>query len=102
MEFLQSTSNASQPSSSELPYSEFSSIESRYEDPLVQLAKEVEQQPFTTHKSLERSLECRQQALQQNQIQDQYLVFTSVPPAQSSKLSDDRRERASIVDSLTI
>ncbi|KAL5332410.1 hypothetical protein BJX70DRAFT_384225 [Aspergillus crustosus] len=90
MDFLRSTSNASQHSSSELSYSEFSSVESESEDPLAQLAKEVEQQPFTTNKSLEKSLECRQRALQQDQTRDQYLVFTSVPPAQSSKLSDDR------------
>lgn len=90
MDFLRSTSDAaSQSLSSELSYSEFSSIESKSEDPLAQLAKEVKQQPFTTNKSLRNSLERRQQALQQDQTQDQYLVFTSVPPAQSSRLSDD-------------
>ncbi|KAL4913673.1 hypothetical protein BDW62DRAFT_214054 [Aspergillus aurantiobrunneus] len=76
MDFLQSTSKASQPSSSELSNSEFSSVESESEDPLVQLTKEVKQQPFTTNKSLEKSLECRHQALQQDQTRDQYLVFT--------------------------
>ncbi|KAL4939670.1 hypothetical protein BDV06DRAFT_198355 [Aspergillus oleicola] len=90
MDFFRSASKVSQPSSSELSYSEFSSVKSKSEDPLAQLAKEVKQQPFTTNKSLEKSLECRQQALQQNQTRDQYLVFTSVPPAQSLKLSDDR------------
>ncbi|KAL4869476.1 hypothetical protein BDV12DRAFT_208562 [Aspergillus spectabilis] len=77
MDFLRSTSNTSQLSSSELSCSELSSVESESGDPLAQLAKEVKQQPFTTNKSLEKSLECRQQALQQDQTQDQYLVFTS-------------------------
>lgn len=90
MDLLRSTSNASQSSSSELSYSEFSSVESESEDPLAQLAKEVKQQLFTTNKSLQKVLEHRQKALQQDQTRDQYLVFTSVPPAQSSKLSDDR------------
>ena len=91
IDFLQSTSDtASQSSSSELSYSKFSSIESKSEDPLTQLAKEVKQQPFTTNESLRNSLERRQRALQQDQTRDQYLVFTSVPPAQSSRLSDDR------------
>ncbi|KAL4782093.1 hypothetical protein BJX76DRAFT_349638 [Aspergillus varians] len=76
MDFLQSTSNASQSSSSELLYSEFSSVESESEDPLAQLAKEVKQQPFTTNKSLQKVLEHHQQALQQDQTRGQYLVFT--------------------------
>lgn len=100
MEFFQSTSNASQPSSSELSNSEFSSVEPGSEDPLVQLMKEVKEQPFTTNKSLEKSLELRHRAFQQNQPPDQYFVFSFVPPAQSSKLSDDRSEQASTVDSL--
>ncbi|KAL4983783.1 hypothetical protein BDW68DRAFT_168186 [Aspergillus falconensis] len=90
MDLPRSTSNESQPSYSELSYFDFLSVESKSKDPLAQLAKEVQQQPFTTNKSLEKSLECRQRALQQDQTRDQYLVFTSVPPAQSSKLSDDR------------
>jgi hypothetical protein len=60
VDFLPSTSNAYQPSSSELSGSEFSSVESESEDSLVQLTKEVKQQPFTTSNSLEESLECRQ------------------------------------------
>ncbi|KAJ5082333.1 hypothetical protein N7532_011376 [Penicillium argentinense] len=90
MDFLRSTSNASQSSSSEPSPSEFSSVEPEPEDPLAQLAKEVKQQPFTTKESLTKSLERRQRALQQDQTRDQYLIFTSVPPAQSSRLSDDR------------
>jgi hypothetical protein len=90
MDFVRSTSNASRSSSSELSHPEFSSIESESEDPLAQLAKGVKQQPFTTKESLQKSLERRQRALQQDQTRDQYLVFTSVPPAQSSRLSDDR------------
>jgi hypothetical protein len=74
-DFLQSTSDTPQPS---------------YEDPLAQLVREVEQQPFTTNQSLQGSLNRRQQPLQQDQIRDQSLVFTSVPPAEASRLSDDR------------
>ncbi|KAJ5994947.1 hypothetical protein N7481_001924 [Penicillium waksmanii] len=70
--------------------SEFSSVESESEDPLAQLAREAKQQPFTTKESLQKSLEHRQRALQQDQTWDQYLVFTSVPAAQHSRLSDDR------------
>jgi hypothetical protein len=90
MDFLRSISNVSQSSSSELSLSEFSSVESESEDPLAQLAKEAKQQPFTTKESLQKTLEHCQRALQQDQIWDQYLVFTSVPPAQHSRLSDDR------------
>lgn len=59
-------------------------------DPLAQLAEEVQQQPFTTRKSLEKSLECSQRVLEQDQTQNQHLIFTSVPPEQSSKVGDDR------------
>ncbi|EED15602.1 conserved hypothetical protein [Talaromyces stipitatus ATCC 10500] len=76
MAFLRSISNASLSSSSELSYSEFSSVESESEDPLAQLAKEVKQQPYTTNESLQKSLERRQRALQQDQTRDQHLVFT--------------------------
>ncbi|EAW13241.1 uncharacterized protein ACLA_016870 [Aspergillus clavatus NRRL 1] len=69
--------------------SEFSSVESESEDPLAQLAKEVTQQPFTNNKHFHKSLECHQRALQQDQTRDQYLVFTSVPPKQLSKLSSE-------------
>ncbi|KAJ5272660.1 hypothetical protein N7478_007785 [Penicillium angulare] len=82
------TSNTSQ--SSELSTFEFSSVESESEDPFMLLAKDVKQQPFTTNTSLQKSLERRQRELQQDQTRDQYLVFTSVPPEQSSRLSDDR------------
>ncbi|KAJ5562787.1 hypothetical protein N7535_002767 [Penicillium sp. DV-2018c] len=85
---MDSPSNASQ-SPSELSSTEFSSVESFSEDPLAQLANEVKQQRFTTNKSLQNSLECRRRALEQDQTRDQYLVFTSVPQAQSSRLSDD-------------
>ncbi|KAJ5281418.1 hypothetical protein N7478_006790 [Penicillium angulare] len=78
-------SNVPQSSSPEL-----SSVESESADTLVQLAKETKQQPFTTNGSLQKTLEHLQRALQQDQTSDQYLVFTSVPPAQHSKLSDDR------------
>ncbi|KAJ5800200.1 uncharacterized protein N7518_002268 [Penicillium psychrosexuale] len=91
MDFLRSISNESQSSSSELSSSEFSPVGPESEDPLAQLAKEVkQQQPFTTKESLQKSLERRQRALQQDKTRDQYLVFTSVPRAQSSRLSDDR------------
>ncbi|KAF7593227.1 hypothetical protein BBP40_011768 [Aspergillus hancockii] len=43
-----------------------------------------------TGQSLQKFLERRRRALQQDQTRDQYLVFTSVPPAESSRLSDDR------------
>ncbi|EPS30583.1 hypothetical protein PDE_05535 [Penicillium oxalicum 114-2] len=89
MDFLRSTSNASQSSSSALSSSGFSPVDTESEDLLKQLAKEMKQQPFTTNKSLQDSLERRRRALQQDQTRDQYLVFTSVPPAQSSRLSDD-------------
>ncbi|CAG7962091.1 unnamed protein product [Penicillium salamii] len=90
MDFLQSTSNASQSSTSELSCSGFSSVEYEAEDPLAQLAKEVKQQPFTTNKSLQKSLERRQRALEQDQTRDQYLVITSVSPMQAFRLSDER------------
>ncbi|KAJ5762025.1 uncharacterized protein N7511_005407 [Penicillium nucicola] len=89
MDFLRSIPNVSQ-SSSELSPSEFPSVESEYEDPITQLAREAKQQPFITKESLQKSLEHRQRALQQDQTWDQYLVFTSVPAAQYSRLSDDR------------
>ncbi|KAE8363285.1 hypothetical protein BDV27DRAFT_8777 [Aspergillus caelatus] len=79
MDLPRSTSNASQSSPSEVSS----------EDPLALLAKDVKQQPFTTNESLQKSLERRQRELRQDQTRDQYLVFTSVPPAQSSRLSDD-------------
>lgn len=68
---------------------ELSLVGSEPEEPLTQLAMEVEQQQFTTSASLRRSLERRRRALEQDQTRDQYLVFTSVPPAQSARLSDD-------------
>ncbi|KAJ5495019.1 hypothetical protein N7539_000135 [Penicillium diatomitis] len=89
MDSFQSTSVASRSASSELSSFEFSSVKSESEDPLAQLAEEVEQQPFTTNQRLQNSLEGRQRALQQDRTRDQYLVFTSVPPAQYSRLSDD-------------
>ncbi|KAL2819743.1 hypothetical protein BJX63DRAFT_418698 [Aspergillus granulosus] len=90
MDFLRSTSSTPQSSSSELPYPEFSSFGSNSEDPLAQLASEVRQLQYTTNTGLQRRLEHRRQVLEQNQTQDQYLVFTSVPPAQFSKLVDER------------
>ncbi|KAL2822039.1 hypothetical protein BJX63DRAFT_180906 [Aspergillus granulosus] len=97
MDFLQASSDASQSSSSELsasepssPESSFSSVASEFEHPLAQLAKGVKQQPFTTNKSLQNLLEHRRQELQEDLTRDQFLVFTSVPPAQASKLSDER------------
>ncbi|KAJ5744065.1 hypothetical protein N7533_008935 [Penicillium manginii] len=87
MDFLHSISNVPPSSSSEL-----SSVESESTDTLVQLTKETKQQPFTTNRSLQKSLEHLQQALQQDQTSDQYLVFTSVPLKQHSKLSDDRSQ----------
>lgn len=87
---LRSTSNASRSSSSELSHSENSSVEFEFGDPLTQLSKEVEQQPFTTNTSLQTSLERLRQALEQDQTRDQYLVFTSVAPVQASRLSDER------------
>ncbi|KAL2813156.1 hypothetical protein BJX63DRAFT_395124 [Aspergillus granulosus] len=87
MDSIRSTSNASQSSSSELSCSELSSFGSEFGDPLEHMAKEVKQQPYTTYRSLQRLLERLQQALEQDKTRDQYLVFTSVPPAQFSKLS---------------
>ncbi|KAJ5795228.1 hypothetical protein N7457_001827 [Penicillium paradoxum] len=85
MDILRPDLNTSQPSSSELSLVEYES-----EDPLAQLAKELNPQLFDTNVRLRRSLEHRRRALEQGQTQDQYLVFTSVPPAQSSRLSDDQ------------
>ena len=84
--------NVSQSPSSELSSSGFLSVESESEDPLAQLAEEVKQQPFTTNKSLQQSLECCQRELQQDQTRDQYLVFTSVPLEQSSRLSNNQSQ----------
>lgn len=69
---------------------EISSVDSESADNLVQLANETTQQPFTTNRSLQNSLEHLRRALQQDQTSDQYLVFTSLPLAQHSRLSDDR------------
>ena len=88
MDFHQSNSDTPQRSSSERSSSR--PVEPESEDPLAQLAKEVKQQPFTTSDNLQKSLESRQQALHQDQTRDQYLVFSSVPPVQSFRLSDDR------------
>ncbi|KAL2809614.1 hypothetical protein BJX63DRAFT_434993 [Aspergillus granulosus] len=109
MDSLQTTLDASQSSSSELSASAPSSLEnsfssksehppehsflsaaSKSEHPLAQLAKEVKQQPFTTNKSVQELLEHRRQELQEDHTRDQFLVFTSVPPAQASELSDER------------
>lgn len=49
----------------------------------------VEQRPFTSSQSLRQSLEYRRQALQQRKTHDQYLLFTSVPKAEFSSLSED-------------
>ncbi|KAL2814945.1 hypothetical protein BJX63DRAFT_431049 [Aspergillus granulosus] len=88
MDFLQTTMDA--PRSSSLEHS-FSSDASRSEHPLAQLAKEVkQQQPFTTDMRLRELLERRRQELVEDQTRDQFLVFTSVPPAQASELSDNR------------
>ncbi|KAJ5226216.1 hypothetical protein N7468_007441 [Penicillium chermesinum] len=90
MDPLRSTSNVLQPSG---PLSsESSPFDTKPEDPLVQLANEVEQHPFTTGKSLQRSMEYRRQALYEDRTRDQYLVFTSVPAAQACRLSDERSE----------
>lgn len=66
------------------------SVETPSQDALMQLAKEINQQPFTTSKNLQQSLQHRQQALRNDKTEGQYLVFTSVPPRQSSQLSNDR------------
>ncbi|PKY03518.1 hypothetical protein P168DRAFT_311147 [Aspergillus campestris IBT 28561] len=70
--FLQPTSNMS-PSLSPGP-----------DDPLLQLVKEVKQEPSTTNQRFQKFLEERQQALQQDKTRHQYIAFTSIPPAQSS------------------
>ncbi|KAL3445614.1 hypothetical protein BJX65DRAFT_296904 [Aspergillus insuetus] len=89
MDSLHSTSNAFQPSISSLSPFVFSSAGSGSGDPLARLAQELEQRPFTSDDSLRISLEQRRQALHGDQTRDQYLVFTSVPPAVASNLSDD-------------
>ncbi|KAL4748442.1 hypothetical protein BDW72DRAFT_205640 [Aspergillus terricola var. indicus] len=73
MGFFQSTQNESPSSSPELPSADYK-FESQ--DALAQLVKEPR-----------GALECRQQSLQQDETGGQYVVFTSVPPAQSSKLT---------------
>ncbi|KAJ5754510.1 hypothetical protein N7533_004053 [Penicillium manginii] len=63
MDFLRSISNIPHSSSPEFAPSELSSVESESADPLVQLAKETKQQPFTTNGGLQKSLEHLQRAL---------------------------------------
>ncbi|KAJ5605817.1 hypothetical protein N7510_008598 [Penicillium lagena] len=87
---LRSTSTASHSSSSAPLSSEISSVESQSGDPLAQLADEVNQHPFTSRQGLQNSLKRRHQQLRQDATRDQYLVFTSVPPAVSSRLSDEQ------------
>ncbi|KAJ5571753.1 hypothetical protein N7535_005413 [Penicillium sp. DV-2018c] len=86
------TPDSAQPASSGLLHPGISSLEPEYEDPLAQLADESQQQPFTTNKSLQTALEQRQEELLQDRTRSQYLVFTSVPPAQAARLSDDSSE----------
>lgn len=88
MDFLQSTS-ASSPSapSSSAP----TSVKPKPEDSLAQLAKDdMEQQPFTSSQGLQNSLDRRQQELQQDTIQNQYLIFASVPQKLSDRLCDNQ------------
>lgn len=62
------------------------------DDPHLQLLAEITPQEFTTSQGLRKSLERRRQALQEDRTRDQYIAFTSVPQAQSAKLSDDRSQ----------
>ncbi|CEJ59508.1 hypothetical protein PMG11_08132 [Penicillium brasilianum] len=87
MDIPRSISNASRTSPSELPSSGFSSVEPEPQDPFAQSTKN--EHPFTTIQSFRKALERRHQELLQDQTQDQYLVFTSVPPAQFPRLSQD-------------
>lgn len=79
MDSIQFTCNASQ-----------SSCLAPSDDPIALLVKESEKQQFSTETSLKRSLDHRRQALYQGHTGDQYLVFTSIPAEQYSRLSDDR------------
>ncbi|RHZ59722.1 uncharacterized protein CDV56_105792 [Aspergillus thermomutatus] len=59
-------------------------------DAAAQLVEGLQHHPFTSSQSLHMTLEKRRQALEQDKTRDQYLLFTAVPPAVFSRLSDDR------------
>lgn len=88
MDILQSASGGSHSSSTRVSSSEFSA-ENEYQDPLFQLASELDQQEFTSYKKVVRSLESRAEALLLGQTYNQFLLFSSVTPAQAFRLSDD-------------
>lgn len=50
----------------------------------------MEQQPFTSSQGLQISLDRRQQELQQDTSQNQYLIFTSVPQELFDRLCDNQ------------
>ncbi|PLN79563.1 hypothetical protein BDW42DRAFT_172508 [Aspergillus taichungensis] len=78
-------------SSSEPLSSEVSSLEIDSQDFFMCSAKQGEQHPFTTRQNLQRIVEHRLAALRRDQTRDQYMVFSSVPPAEFSILDDDRQ-----------
>lgn len=59
-------------------------------DAAAQLVEGLPHYPFTSGQSLRKTLERQRQALQQDKSRDQYLIFTAVPTAEFSRLSDDR------------
>lgn len=95
MDMPRSASNETQ-SPSELPSSASSLLVSEprdhdhdHDDPLELLTEGLEHRPFTTIQGLRRSVEHCRRALEQDKTRDQYLVFTSVPPAVHSRLSEE-------------
>lgn len=90
MNILQSASRIFHPVSTEV-LSDFS-VGHASQEPLAQLASELEDQAFTTYPELVRSLRRHQEALRLTQTSDQFLLFSSVTQEQASRLSDDRSQ----------
>lgn len=70
--------------------SEPSTVGFNSRDATAQLVEELQHYPFTSSQSLRKTLEHRRKALQHHKTRDQYLVFTGIPTAEFSRLSDDR------------
>lgn len=88
MGIFQSALRPSQSSSTRASSPELSD-EHEFQDPLLELASELEQEEFTTYRKAVRSLRSRQKALELDQTRNEFLVFSSVTEAQFSRLSDD-------------
>lgn len=70
--------------------SEPSTVGFNSRDATAQLVEELQHYPFTSSQSLRKTLEHRRKALQHHKTHDQYLVFTGIPTAEFSRLSDDQ------------